>query len=96
MNVLKKLTALLLVGLTMVTPVMANYTANYTIADVDDIFIDIIATGAVEVKSEMPTLIDLALLWIIMAMLVSIVALALGVFLVAPEQIKKRMGRGRR
>ena len=68
---------------------------SYTIGDVDDIFIDVLGTGAVEVKSEMPTLVDLALLWVILAMLVSIVALALGVFLVAPEQIKKRMGHKR-
>lgn len=66
---------------------------NYTIGDVDDIFIDVIATGGVEIKDEVPTVIDLGILWLILAMLVSIVALAVGLFLIAPETIGKKMKR---
>lgn len=93
MNAMQKLMALLLIGLTMVSPAMAAYTANYTISDVDDIFIDVIATGVVEVKDEIPTLVDLGILWVILAMLVSIVALAVALIMMAPQRIGKAMGR---
>lgn len=68
---------------------------NYTISDVDNIFIDVIAVGAVEVKDEVPTLVDLAMLWIILAVLVSIVALAIVLIMLAPQKIGKAMGRRR-
>lgn len=93
MNAIKKTMALLLIYLAFAGSAMAAYTANYTIGDVDDIFIDVIATGAVEVKDEIPTLVDLGILWVIIAMLVAIVALAVGLFLLAPETIGKKMKR---
>lgn len=91
----KKLLALFLIALVGGSmPVLGAYTANYTVSDVDDIVIDIAATAMVEVKDDMPTLIDLGVLYLIITLLLLVVSGVVALFYLVPKKLgvgKKRV-----
>ena len=69
------------------TPGLAAYTANYTVSDIDDIVIDITGTAMVEVKDDMPTLIDLGVLYLIIIILLMVVAGVVSLFYIVPKKL---------
>lgn len=73
---------------------LAGYTANYTVSDIDDIVIDMTATAMVEVKGDMPTIVDLGVLYLIITILTMIVAGIVALFYLVPKKLgvgKKRI-----
>ena len=69
---------------------LGAYTANYTVGDMDDIVIDLTGTVLVEVKGDVPTLVDLGVLYLIMILLTMIVGAIIALFLIVPKMMKRK------
>ena len=69
------------------TTAMGAYTADYIVSDMDDIVIDLTGTAMVEVKTEVPTLVDLGVLFLIISILLLIVAGIVTLFAFVPKKM---------
>lgn len=63
---------------------------NYTVSDVDDIVIDTAATAMVEVKGDVPTLVDLGVLYLFITILIMVVGGIVAIFYIVPKMIAKK------
>lgn len=57
------------------------YEGNYTVSDVDDITIDILGITLVEIKGEIPPIVNLLVLVLIMGLMSTAITILLGIFL---------------
>lgn len=86
-----KIFGLMLAGLVALCGVAsAAYTPTYETGDMDDIFIDIIGNATVELKSDMPTLVDIGVLLLLLSGLIAVVGMVVGIFLVAPQKFRRK------
>lgn len=61
---------------------------DYVVGDMDDIVIDVAGTGMVSVKGQVPTLVDLGVLYLIMALFLAVMGIAIAVFIIVPKKMK--------
>ena len=83
-------------SITLNADTVQNFTLsapNYTILDMDDIVIDLTGNVLVEVKGDVPTIVDLGVLYFIMILLIMIVGAIIALFLIVPKMIQKRKRR---
>lgn len=62
---------------------------QFDVADLSPIFIDTIANATVEVKGDIPTLVDVGVLIFLLSALTVVVGMVVAIFLVAPQKFKR-------